>query len=139
MNIEHLNLRADIHRNLKNSGIEAVNDLITCTDKELLQIKGIGKITVKTIRKAIELYKKAYIHKDDQVLYTELFNRFIAEPITTISHDIQNINTIILELYRIIQSMQFEQKPDGILKYIDEKVPGFNAIIYDLYQSIKKE
>lgn len=53
-----------------------------------------------------------------------------------IQHEMHEMRTIMLEQYRIIQDIQLEKSPDGLLRKINEKLPGFSTTMYDLYKKL---
>ncbi len=138
MEIADLSLSDEIVRLLKYYGkMTTVEELVRCSDQHLLDVRGIGKKQLKYIRKALDFAK----HSESMSFTKENFvleiQKMIKDPFVIVKHELNELRTVLLELYRIVESMKLEKSPDGIVRMVNEKIPGFSAMIYDIYKKIE--
>lgn len=82
MKIEELNLSTHAHHALKRAGIDTVEEIRTMTDKELLDLKGIGRGTLAEIREAVP--KRITNYERITGMTVEQMARWMAERVTII-------------------------------------------------------
>jgi DNA repair protein RadC len=147
IDIRDLPLSDEIIYILKFRGkILVLPQLLEATEAELLSIHGIGKQQLKYIKKAIYWYRKSNeikLEKDDllAVLRNTIINEIkdlVQFPMNNINHEINEFRTILCEQYRLIQNIEIEKSPEGIIRRINEKIPGFSSTIFDIYKKLNE-
>ena len=71
-------------------------------------------------------------------MLSEMMEKLAVSKLGILAEEVQGMRTIMLEQYRLLQSIQLEKSPDGLLRKINEKVPGFSATVYDLYHKLEQ-
>lgn len=138
MIIDMLPLSGKIITTLKiNAKIYYIDDLIKKSDAQLLLIPKIGKNNLKLIRKSLDLFEKSESIIIEKERYLSDLQLLIHTELIPFKQEINELRTILCEQYRLLQSIQLEKRPEGIVNNINEKLPGFSGIIYDLYKKIE--
>jgi|HubBroStandDraft_2_1064218.scaffolds.fasta_scaffold00250_16 DNA repair protein RadC len=140
MRIDELPISDEVIKILIRKGkIFDVEELLKKSNKELLGIHGIGKSQLKYIKKALYWFiKSSEIKLQKDRLLSEMQAMF-KEFSIPLKHEINELRTILLEQYRLIQSIQIEKQPEGIMKIINEKIPGFSSTMYDIYKKLEEK
>lgn len=140
MFIDELPLNGHTKGALKRDGrFITIKALLEASRKELSFIPGIGKISLIDIEDALLPIRKKSIEFDlsDFLSKIEIIVRDITYiQFNKIELEINNFRTIFLELYRLVETIQLESRPEGIVNKINETIPGFSKTIYDLYEKL---
>lgn len=121
---------------LSKAQIRTIEDLLKHDISKLHHIPGIGKKSMIKILDFIKNYKKEKEDKSQKLLYIREIDNKIYEKLIQLENRVHDINTIILEQHRIIQALQLEKSPDGLLRQLNDKIPGIYSLIYDLYKKL---
>jgi hypothetical protein len=148
-----LALNVRILNNLICGGYHTVEKLLEADSGELLRVPGIGKESLNMIGKALKRFRKL-VNPEQQMLQdigsklmaverkvnmlSEMMEKLAVSKLGILAEEVQGMRTIMLEQYRLLQSIQLEKSPDGLLRKINEKVPGFSATVYDLYHKLEQ-
>ena len=148
-----LGLNKRIFYSLWNNGIDNIEKLMTITFSELQRTPGIGRESINKVQIAINKLKSNGISEsnsspsiisklmsiDNKITgMNSILVKLVDNKINNMSLEIQDMRTIILEQYRLLQCIHLEKSPDGVIKKIESKIPGFSSIIYDLYQKLEQ-
>lgn len=145
--IEKLLFDAQLNAFLRRSGIQTIQDLIDIPPSELKELRGIGKKSLIKIEGKIErhmlrkLFGKKNLNLKDEL--AQILNDFIPILVKNVQNEFLSLNsqinemrTLLLEQQRIIEGIQHYKEPEGALKQIDKKIPGFSQIVYELYKNL---
>ncbi len=132
------------------------SQLLVAYDKNMLaHIQGIGlssrKLIEKMLNKKIKHKIKATNFELEEILdkcmqksFDHLKIRMIEvlmgvkkELAAQINMNINEMRTVILEQSRILEAMQLTYGPHGVINKISEKIPGFNAVMYELSKKLE--
>jgi hypothetical protein len=148
-----LGLPTRINNILLVEGIDSVEKLIDLDDLDLIRIANLGKKSREKIARHLNSFKKTNelpiidalksinekINSMEKtiIMLSDFLDKILGNPMTNLSHEVNNLRTVVLEQYRLLQDIQIEKSPDGILKKINEKIPGFSSTMYDVYQKLE--
>lgn len=119
--------------------ITYAEELLEIDDKTLLKVPRLHKDGIELLRKVLDLVFKKEKPKqvNETAIIIEMRSLFF-EYMASIRREMNELRTITCEQYRLLQSIQLEKSPDGVLRRINDKVPGFAIAMHDLYKKLEE-
>ncbi len=148
--IRNLGLNKRVMHNLLAEKIFTIKQLMGLSENDILKIPNIARKGLQNIKDTLEkiqnneprmlqdIGSKLMSVERKVNMLIELMEKLVEGKLTVMSQEMNGLRTVMLEQYRLIQAIQLEKSPEGLLRKINEKVPGFSSTIYDLYEKLEQ-